>query len=97
MIGNGICVPALVISPYAKKGYVDHQTLSFHAYLKFIEDGFLGGERIDPLTNTRPDLRPTVRLKVPILGDRIKDFDFSQQPRPHLKLLLHQVNASQQK
>jgi len=27
-----------VISPYAKQGFIDHQTLSFDAYLKFIED-----------------------------------------------------------
>jgi hypothetical protein len=26
-----------VISPYAKRGYVDHQTLSFDAHLKFVE------------------------------------------------------------
>ena len=46
--GYGLRVPALVISPYAKKGYVDHQTLSFDAYVKFIEDDFLGGQRLDP-------------------------------------------------
>ena len=39
-----------MISPYAKQGYIDHQTLSFDAYLKFIEDVFLTGERLDPLT-----------------------------------------------
>ncbi|HEX6709139.1 MAG TPA: alkaline phosphatase family protein, partial [Rubrobacter sp.] len=39
--GYGMRVPGLLISPYAKKGYVDHQTLSFDAYLKFIEDRFL--------------------------------------------------------
>ena len=46
--GYGLRVPALVISPYAKRGYVDHQTLSFDAYLKFIEDDFLGGRRLEP-------------------------------------------------
>ena len=30
--GYGIRVPGLVISPYAKRGYIDHQTLSFDAY-----------------------------------------------------------------
>ncbi len=39
--GYGLRVPALVISPYARQGYIDHQTLSFDAYLKFIEDDFL--------------------------------------------------------
>jgi phospholipase C len=56
--GYGFRVPALVISPYAKKGYVDHQTLSFDAYLTFIEDDFLGGQRLDPKTDGRPDARP---------------------------------------
>jgi Phosphoesterase family len=71
--------------PYARTGYID-QTLSFDAYLTFIEDVFLGGERLDPLTDGRPDSRPTVRETVPILGDLSKDFDFSQPPRPPLIL-----------
>ena len=62
--GYGLRVPALVISPYAKRGFIDHQTLSFDAYLKFIEDDFLGGQRLDPLTDGRPDPRPTVLLGV---------------------------------
>ena len=45
--GYGLRVPGLVISPYARKGYIDHQTLSFDAYVKFIEDDFLGGQRLD--------------------------------------------------
>ena len=84
--GYGIRVPGLVVSPYAKKGYIDHQTLSFDAYLKFIEDDFLGGERIDPATDNRPDRRPTVRESVALLGDLKNDFDFSQPPRPPLVL-----------
>ena len=84
--GYGLRVPALVISPYARKGYIDHQTLSFDAYTKFIEDDFLGGERIDPKTDQRPDKRPTVRESVSQLGDLAQDFDFSQQPRPALIL-----------
>jgi LysM repeat protein len=71
----------LVISPYAKQGYIDHQTLSFDAYVKFIEDVFLGGQRIDPQTDGRPDPRPNVRENAPQLGDLLEDFDFSQAPR----------------
>jgi len=41
--GYGFRVPGLVISPYARAGYVDHQQLSHDAYLKFIEDDFIGG------------------------------------------------------
>jgi phospholipase C len=78
-----------VISPYAKKGYIDHQTLSFDAYLKFIEDDFLGGRRLNPRTDGRPDPRPTVRERVKILGDLRRSFDFSQKPRRPLILNPH--------
>jgi len=84
--GYGLRVPALVISPYARKGYIDHQTLSFDAYLKFIEDVFLEGARLDPLTDGRPDPRPTVRENAPQLGDLANDFDFTQPPRDPLIL-----------
>ncbi len=84
--GYGLRVPGLVISPYAKQGYIDHQTLSFDAYLKFIEDDFLGGQRLDPKTDGRPDPRPDVRENVSILGDLTSDFDFNQAPRPPMLL-----------
>jgi len=84
--GYGLRVPALVISPYAKKGYIDHQTLSFDAYLKFIEDDFLNGARLDPATDTRPDPRTSVRENAQVLGDLTSDFDFTQTPRPPLLL-----------
>jgi phospholipase C len=77
----GMRVPGLLISPYAKRGYVDHQILSFDAYLKFVEDLFLGGQRLDPRTDGRPDPRPYVRENVPILGDLAQEFDFDQTPR----------------
>jgi phospholipase C len=84
--GYGIRVPGIVISPYAKKGYIDHQTLSFDAYLKFIEDDFLNGSRIDPATDFRPDSRPAVRENAPVLGDIAYDFDFNQSPRQQMVL-----------
>ncbi len=87
--GYGLRVPGLVISPYAKRGHIDHQTLSFDAYNKFIEDDFLGGARLDPATDGRPDPRPTVRDNVPILGDLLADFDFKQPPRKPVLLPLH--------
>jgi phospholipase C len=79
-------VPGLVISPYARSGFIDHQTLSFDAYAKFIEDDFLHGERLDPATDGRPDPRPTVRENSPILGDLVRDFNFRQKPRRPLLL-----------
>jgi phospholipase C len=87
--GYGLRVPGIVISPYARKGYVDHQILSFDAYAKFIEDDFLRSQRLNPRTDGRPDPRPTVREDVPILGDLTRDFDFTQKPRLPLILPLH--------
>ena len=74
-------MPAITISPYARRGHIDHQTLSSDAYLKFIEDDFLGGARLDPKTDGRPDPRPDVRENAPILGNLVQDFNFSQPPR----------------
>ena len=87
--GYGLRVPALVISPYAKTGYIDHQVLSSDAYLKFIEDDFLHGARLNPRTDGRPDSRPDVRENVKILGNLAGDFDFEQKPRAPLLLPLH--------
>jgi len=84
--GYGIRVPGLVISPYAKRGYIDSQTLSSDAYLKFIQDVFLDRERLDPRTLARPDRRISVREEAPILGDLRAAFDFTQPPRPPLIL-----------
>jgi phospholipase C len=79
--GYGLRVPGIVISPYARKGFVDHQNLSFDAYLKFIEDDFLRGRRPDP--------RPDVRESEKILGNLEQDFDFRQKPRRPLLLQPH--------
>ena len=57
--GYGLRVPGLVISPYAKRGYIDHQTLSFDAYAKFIEDDFLDGQRLNPEPTAGPIPAPT--------------------------------------
>ena len=87
--GYGFRVPSLVISPYARRGLIDHQALSFDAINKFIEDDFLGGQRLDPATDGRPDPRSDVREDKPQLGDFTADFDFDQAPLPPLILPLH--------
>jgi phospholipase C len=87
--GYGLRVPGIVISPYARHSKVDHQTLSFDAYDKFIEDDFLRGQRLDPRTDGRPDPRPTVREDVRVLGNLAKDFDFSQSPAKQMVLPVH--------
>jgi len=84
--GYGIRVPGIVVSPWVRPGSIDHQTLSFDAYLKLIEDRFLGGQRLDPATDGWPDARPTVREDAARLGDLASAFDFSQEPIPPLIL-----------
>jgi hypothetical protein len=54
--------------------------------LKFIEDDFLGGQRLDPKTDGRPDSRPGVRENAAQLGDLANVFDFTQAPLPPLVL-----------
>ncbi len=87
--GYGLRVPGIVISPYAKQGYIDHQVLSHDGYVKFIEDDFLSSQRIDPATDGRPDPRPDVRENASVLGNLSLDFDFNQSPRPPLILDNH--------
>ncbi len=84
--GYGLRVPGLVISPYSRAGYIDHQQLSHDAYLKFIEDDFLGGQRLNPKTDGRPDSRPSVREEAAGLGNLTSDFNFEQTPRPPVLL-----------
>jgi phospholipase C len=86
--GYGLRVPGMVISPYARQGYIDHHILSHDAYNKFIEDDFLGSQRLDPATDGRPDPRPDVREDSTVLGDLLHDFDFSQPPQPPVILPL---------
>jgi len=44
--GYGPRLPFLVISPYAKQNYVDHTTTDQSSITRFIEDNWLGGQRI---------------------------------------------------
>jgi phospholipase C len=86
-LGLGIRVPAWLVSPYAKKDYIDHQICSTDCYLKFIEDVFLDGERMSEAG--RPDPRPDYRDEEPAYGDLANDFYFTQPPRPPLMLDEH--------
>jgi phospholipase C len=44
--GYGPRIPLMVISPWAKKNYVDHTITDQSSILRFIEDNWLGGQRI---------------------------------------------------
>jgi phospholipase C len=46
--GYGTRQPLMVISPYAKRNYIDHTLTDQSSVIKFIEDNWLGGERIQP-------------------------------------------------
>ena len=66
--GVGFRVPAIVISPYAKTGYVSHNTYQFGSILRFIEDNW-HLPRLGTTDSTSPSF--------------VNDFfDFSQKPRP---------------
>jgi len=65
--GFGIRVPMLVISPYAKQGFVSHRLGEFSSVLRFIEDNW----GLTPLTQRDRQASPMLSA-----------FDFTQQPRP---------------
>ena len=46
----------------------------------------MGGQRLNPATDGRPDSRPDVREEAPGLGNLESDFDFNQSPRSPLLL-----------
>ena len=46
--GYGTRLPLLVISPFARKNYIDHTLTDQTSILKFIEDNWLSGERVQP-------------------------------------------------
>lgn len=76
-VGLGPRVPLLVISPYAKPGYISHQQGEFASFDKFLEENF--GL---PSLNQRDALSET--------GDLMDYFDFNQtQPTLILKTLAY--------
>jgi phospholipase C len=101
-MGYGIRVPGLILSPWVKPGVIDHQTMSFDAYQRFIEDLFLNGARIGGFGGQRPDSRPVIRENLTTVstqtsptafngpsirvGNLLNDFNFSQSPLPPLIL-----------
>ena len=88
--GYGLRVPGIVISPYARRGHVDHQMLSFDAFNKFIEDDFLRRAADRPAHRRPPGpAARRARGRSPLLGDLARDFDFRQKPIAPDPLPLH--------
>ncbi len=64
--GYGLRVPAILVSPYAKSGYIDHTVLDFTSMLKFIEQNW----NITPLATRDTNA-----------NNFLSAFDFNQAPR----------------
>jgi len=78
VVGNyslGPRVPLLIISPYARKGYVSHTQYDFSSFLKFVE------RRFGLPTLTDDDRRA---------NDMVDSFDFDSPPQPTLFLQTHE-------
>jgi phospholipase C len=97
--GFGFRVPGLLVSAYAKPGYIDHRVLSLDSYATLIEDLFMNSARLDPAQLGEPDARPDIRDELTSvtfpdgttapIGRLIDEFDFSQAPLPPMILSTH--------
>jgi phospholipase C len=71
VFGLGPRVPLLIISPFAKAGYISHTVYEHSSILKFVE--------------TRYQL-PAITARDGKASDMLDSFDFTQQPQPPLVL-----------
>jgi len=80
--GLSFRVPALIISPYAKAGYLDHTVYDFESTLKFIEWRFN---------------LPPLGVRDASANNLLNAFDFSQKPLPPdiIPLTSQQLSAIQ--
>ena len=77
--GYGPRVPAILVSPYAKTGYIDHTVLDFTSILKFIEENW----NIAPLAERDANA-----------SNFLSAFDFNQSPRLPIFLPLTRISAA---
>jgi len=97
--GFGLRVPGLLVSAWARPGYIDHSVLSLDSFATFIEDNFAESARLDPAAvgnvEHRPDIRDSITKvawfngATANVGQLIDEFDFSQSPLPPLVLSTH--------
>ncbi|MBV9762349.1 MAG: alkaline phosphatase family protein [Acidobacteriaceae bacterium] len=77
--GYGMRTPLLVISPFARKNFVDHRLTDQSSIIHFIEDNWLGGERIG-------------QGSYDAIGNSIDSmFDFDREP--HGRLILSESSG----
>jgi phospholipase C len=77
--GYGLRVPALLISPYARQGIIDHTELDFTSFLKFIEENW----GVAPLASRDANA-----------NNFLSAFDFSQNPRPPVFLTMERQGST---
>ena len=70
-MGLGFRVPLIVVSPYAKHGYVSHQQHEEASIIKFIEDNFA---------------LPSLNQADARADDLLDCFDFTQAPQPFVRI-----------
>jgi phospholipase C len=78
--GYGLRVPALMVSPYAKRGHVDSTLLDFTSILKFIEDNW--------------DIK-SLATRDAKANSFVSAFDFSQAPREPILVPFERVVKEQ--
>ena len=79
--GDGTRIPLIVVSPYAKKGFVDHTYYDHVSVLKFIERNWglkpLSDRSRDNLPNPVASMDdPYVPVNRPAIGDLMNLFNF---------------------
>ncbi|MFZ0574526.1 MAG: alkaline phosphatase family protein [Candidatus Cybelea sp.] len=87
--GLGFRVPAIVVSPYSRTGYVSHNNYEFGSIIKFVEENW-----------RLPSLGTTDKTSASFVKDF---FDFTQQPRKFVPIgskysrsfFLHQLPSNQ--
>jgi phospholipase C len=82
--GDGTRVPIVAISPWAKRGFVDHTYTDLVSILKFIEGnwrlGPISDRSLDRLPNPRTERNPYVPVNGPAIGNLMSMFDFERNP-----------------
>jgi len=93
--GDGPRVPMIVVSPYARRGAVDHTYNDHVSILKFIEANW----KLDPLTSYSADNLPNATPQAyvpadrPAIGNLTTLFDFGRPDDATLPMATHAMPA----